>query len=287
MTPRPRMRGAALLLVLWLIVLLATLVGTFAVAARVENQQGRLLSRGLVADQAARAGLEYAMTRIELDDEFARWHPDGRAYPWRFHGAEVEVRIVDERGKVDLNVADALLLAALLRGVGAEPAEADAVAGAILDWRDEDALGQLVGGAEDADYAAAGRTYGAKDAPFESIAELEQVLGMTPALYEALAAHVTVHSRMPVPDPQFASVQVLQAMGVDADPILAARAATGAALAAAAMPGAGSGTYSIDSRARLGDGRISVLRAVVRTGGGAIPGTAYQVLRWEEGASAR
>ena len=287
MTPRPRMRGAALLLVLWLIVLLATLVGTFAVAARVENQQGRLLSRGLVADQAARAGLEYAMTRIELDDEFARWHPDGRPYPWRFHGAEVEVRIVDERGKVDLNVADALLLAALLRGVGAEPAEADAVAGAILDWRDEDALGQLVGGAEDADYAAAGRTYGAKDAPFESIAELEQVLGMTPSLYEALAAHVTVHSRMPVPDPQFASVQVLQAMGVDADPILAARAATGAALAAAAMPGAGSGTYSIDSRARLGDGRISVLRAVVRTGGGAIPGTAYQVLRWEEGASAR
>ena len=249
MTRRPRMRGAALLLVLWLIVLLATLVGTFAVAARVENQQGRLLSRGLVADQAARAGLEYAMTRIELDDDFARWHPDGRPYPWRFHGAEVEVRIVDER--------------------------------------DEDALVQLVGGAEDADYAAAGRPYGAKDAPFESIAELEQVLGMTPSLYEALAAHVTVHSRMPVPDPQFASVQVLQAMGVDADPILAARAATGAALAAAALPGAGSGTYSIDSRARLGDGRISVLRAVVRTGGGAIPGTAYQVLRWEEGASAR
>ncbi|MCD9027402.1 general secretion pathway protein GspK [Luteimonas sp. BDR2-5] len=281
-----RARGAALLLVLWLIVLLATLVGTFAVTARIENQQGRLLGRGLVADQAARAGLEYAMTRVDLDDAQARWHPDGRPYPWRFHDAEVEVRIVDERGKVDLNAADGELLAALLRVLGAEPGEADAVAGAILDWRDEDSLVQPVGGAEDPDYAAAGRPYGAKDAPFESIAELEQVLGMTPALYETLSAHVTVHSRLPIPDQQFASAEVLQAMGVDADPILAARAATGALLAAA-VPGGGSGTYSIDSRARLGDGRISVLRAIVRTGGGAIPGTAYQVLSWEEGASAQ
>ena len=69
MTRRPRMRGAALLLVLWLIVLLATLVGTFAVAARVENQQGRLLSRGLVADQAARAAA--------WDSRFASWFPEG------------------------------------------------------------------------------------------------------------------------------------------------------------------------------------------------------------------
>ncbi|MFR0657024.1 hypothetical protein SB719_20995, partial [Pantoea sp. SIMBA_079] len=86
-------------------------------------------------------------------------------------------------------------------------------------------------------------------------------------------------SRLPVPDQQFASAEVLQAMGVDADPILAARQATGALLAEALL-GGGSGTYSIDSRARLDDGRVSTLRAVFRTGAGAVPGGAYSVLRW-------
>ncbi len=281
-----RMRGAALLLVLWLITLLAALVGAFAITARIENQQGRVLSRGLVAEQAARAGLEVAMTRLALDDMQLRWQPDGRPYPWRFHEVDIEVRIVDETGKVDLNAADADLLAALLRVVGADPGDADAVAGAILDWRDNDALTQAVGGAEGPAYAAAGLPYGAKDAPFETIGELEQVLGMTPALYAALAPHVTIHSRLPIPDQQFASGEVLQAMGVDADPILAARQAAGALLAEA-MLGGGSGTYSIDSRATLGDGRVSTLRAVVRTGRGALPGSAYSVLRWEEGASPR
>ena len=61
-------RGAALLLVLWLIVMLTAVVGAFALIARVEYLQGRVLSHGVIADQAARAGLEYAMTRVvDLD----------------------------------------------------------------------------------------------------------------------------------------------------------------------------------------------------------------------------
>jgi len=280
------MRGAALLLVLWLITLLAALVGAFALTARIENQQGRVLSRGLIADQAARAGLEYALTRIAADDPQLQWQPDGRPYAWRFHDVELELRIVDETGKVDLNAADGELLAALLRSVGADADVAMRVAGAIVDWRDGDDFVQVGGGAEAADYASAGRPYGAKNAPFESVAEVEQVLGMTPALFEALAPHLTIYSRLPSPDPQFASAQVLQAMGVDADPLLAARDAATTQIAGALL-GGGSGTYSIESRARLEAGRTARLRAVVRTGGGAVPGTAYSVLRWEEGASPR
>ncbi|NYZ62880.1 general secretion pathway protein GspK [Luteimonas deserti] len=281
-----RARGAALLLVLWLITLLAALVGAFALTARMENEQARVLTRGLVADQAARAGLDYAMTRLAAGDPAFAWQPDGRPYAWRYHGIEVELRIVDETGKVDLNAAGPELLAALMQGVGAEAPLATAVAGAIVDWRDGDDFVQVVGGAESSDYAAAGRPYGAKNAPFESVAEVEQVLGMTPALFEALSPHLTIYSRMPVPDPQFASAEVLGAMGVDADPLLAARDAATAPIAGALL-GSGSGTYSIDSRARLEEGRTARLRAVVRTGAGAVPGTAYGVLRWEEGASPR
>jgi len=279
-------RGAALLLVLWLITLLAALVGAFALTARIEQQQGRVLYRGVAADQAARAGLEYALTRLAMQDPALQWQADGRPYAWRFHDVAVDVRIVDETGKVDLNAADITLLAALLQATGAAPEVATQVAGAIADWRDGDDFVQITGGAEAADYASAGRPYGAKNAPFESVAEVEQVLGMTPALYEAVAPYLTIYSRLPAPDPQFAAAPVLQAMGVDADPILAAREATAAQLAGAVL-GSGSGTYSIESLARLSEGRTARLRAVVRTGGGAVPGTAYSVLRWEEGASPR
>ena len=46
-----------------------------------------------------------------------------------------------------------------------------------MDWRDQDSLTQPAGGAEDDDYAAAAWP-GGKDAPFETVAELEQVMGM-------------------------------------------------------------------------------------------------------------
>ncbi len=279
-------RGAALVLVLWLTALLAALIGAFAMTAQVEYLQGRTLSQGLVAAQAARAGLEYAATRVSDPDPMQQWLPDGRAYRWRFGDAEVEVRIVDEFGKVDLNAAEADTLAALMRAVGAQPDVAAGVAAAILDWRDPDDLTQPQGGAEDPQYAAAGRPYGAKDAPFETVAEVEQVLGMTPALYAELAGHLTIYSGLPIADARFATGPVLQSMGIDAAPVLANRERPPLP-GDASFVGAGSGTYSIDSHARLRDGRESVLRAVIRLGPSGVPGSAYTVYRWEEGAMPR
>lgn len=280
-------RGVALVLVMWLVALLTALIGAFAMTARIEHMQGRVLSRGLVVEQAARAGLEYAMTRVVLPDPALQWLPDGRPYAWGFGDIAVEVRIVDEAAKVDLNGASFDLLAALLRVVGAEPEAATAIAAAIVDWRDPDTLTQPAGGAEDPQYAAAGRPYGAKDAPFETVAELEQVLGMTPDLYAVAAAHLTVHSGQPQPDMRFASAEVLQAMGVDPAPILLQRESGLPPDPSTGIVGGGSGTYSIDSRARLFDGRSAVLRAVLRTGVSGLPGAAYTTLRWEEGATPR
>lgn len=289
-----RVRGAALLLVLWLIALLTALIGGFALIARVEAMQGRVLARGLVAQNAARAGLEYAMTRVTQTDPRRQWRADGRPYTWRYGDATVEVTIVDENGKVDLNQADATLLSALMRALGAEQAHAQRLAGAIIDWRDTDLLTQP-SGAEDNDYEAAGLPYGAKDAEFESITELEQVLGMTPELYADLAPHVTVFSGQPRPDTTFASAEVLTALGMNGTELVAQRRrwdpASGAAPPGlpgqAPLTGSSSGTYSIGSRARLGDGRIAELRTVVRSGGGVMPGLAYTPLRWEEGVTGR
>ncbi len=280
-------RGAALLLVLWLIAMLTAVVGAFSLIARTEYMQGRVLSHGVVADQAARAGLEYAMTRVVDLDQTRQWLPDGREYPWRFGDADIVVTIVDESGKVDINGADLDLLAALMQAVGVERQPARNIAAAILDWRDADTLTQAEGGAEDADYSAAERPYGSKDAPFETVAELQLVLGMTPELFGKLVQHLTVYSGQGRPTEQYASAEVLRALGVDPERALAERRRPRQPGETGALVGVGTGTYSIDSRARLRDGRVSVLRAVVRAGNSGLPGSAYMPLRWEEGAVLR
>ncbi|WP_449302381.1 general secretion pathway protein GspK [Pseudoxanthomonas mexicana] len=278
------MRGAALLLVLWLVALLTALVGAYALTARIEALQGRVGSRGAMAQEIARAGMEYALVRVADRNPETHWQPNGRAYAWRFDGHDVQVRIIDETGKVDLNQADVPLLSRLMQVLGEPPDASDALAAAIVDWRDADDLSQPVGGAEDGDYAAAGRPYGAKDAPFETIAELEQVLGMTPDLYARLEPFLTLYSGRGQPDSTYAQGPVLVAMGMDATAWLAQREVAGAA-GALQLVGTGSGTYSIESRARLADGRETSLRTVVRAGASPVPGSAYTLLRWEEGAS--
>ncbi|WCE05143.1 type II secretion system protein GspK [Pseudoxanthomonas sp. JBR18] len=273
-------RGVALLLVVWLIALLTALIGAFALTARVESLQGRVQAEGSVAQQVARAGLEYALLRVADPDPRTRWLPDGRAYAWRYGNSQLQIRLVDETGKVDLNQADAQTLAGLLRAVGVDDAQAGQLAAAVLDWRDSDALTQPGGGAEDADYAAAGRPYGAKDAPFESVAEVEQVLGWSPALYAKVAPYLTLYSGRNRPDATYAQGPVLVALGIDPNLMQAQRDGT---VPAQADVGQGTGTYSIESRATLPDGRQAVLRAVVRAGGGPTPGAMYTTLHWEEG----
>ena len=231
------------------------------------------------------------LTRVALSDPRRHWRADGRPYRWRFAEAEVEVSLVDEGGKLDLNQADVPLLGALLRAVGVDQGQADRLAAAIADWRDTDQLSQPAGGGEDPDYANAGLPYGAKDAELESVAELQQVLGFTPAIYARLEPHVTVFSGRARPDPAFASAEVLDALGMNGQDVIAQRRRLDPASGQPA-PGIGgsapliasaSGTYSIGSRAQLADGRVAVLRVVVRAGGSALPGTAYTALRWEEG----
>ena len=295
MSPSMRTRGAALLLVLWLVALLVALVGAFALMARTEGLQGRAVVGGVIGGSAARAGMEYALVRVASTDPRVQWRPDGRPYAWRYGEAEVTVRIVDEDGKVDLNQADVALLTGLMQAVGIERTRAERLAGAILDWRDPDPLTQPSGGGEDPDYASAGLPYGAKDAEFESVGELLQVLGVTADEYARVAPHLTVYTGRSRPEPAYASGPVLTALGMDGESIIRQREAwdpaTGQPLPG--VPGAenlqafGSGTYSIESQARLRDGRLAALRVVVRTGGSAVPGMAYTPLRWEEGTSPR
>jgi len=280
-------RGAALLLVMWLVALMASLIGAFALSARIERLQERVLTRGAIAGGAARAGLEWALVRVGDSDVRRRWVPDGRLYHWQYEDIPVDVSIVDEQGKIDINAADQPLLSAFFRAIGVPADKAGAIAGAMIDWRDADPLTQPQGGAEDPEYASAGLPYGAKDAPFETVAEIEQVLGVTPAIYKLAAPYLTVFTGSGTPDASVAQAPVLTAMGIDAKALVAARGAQQAATATGGLIGGGSGTYSIRSVARLREGRTATIAGVVRMGGNGAPGSAYTALDWEEGTTAR
>ncbi len=277
-------RGAALVLVLWLVALLAATIGAFALSARVEYMQGRVTADIGQGQEIARAGIDYALSRMRGTPTQPAWHADGRPYRWPFDGRTVELRVIDEAGKVDLNQSDRPLLEGLLRALSVEPTRATQVAGAILDWRDPDDLRQPTGGAESADYAGAAYPYGAKNARFDSIGELQRLIGMDAALYAQLAPLVTVYGTAR-PDPRLAQAPVLTAMGMDAALIIAQRERE--TPGGGAATGGGTGIYSVDSRVQMNDERVAVLRVVVQLSPQGATGLPYTVVRWEQGAVSR
>lgn len=280
--PRPpAQRGAALLVVLWLLALLTVLVGGFALVSRTEALQGRAMRGGTQAQFAARAGIDYAMLRLQDPLDVRRWSPDGRTYRLAFDDARLEIRIVDESGKVDLNTAEPELLARLFLALEVDEDDAYALAQAIAEWRDTAGLSRWA--------AAGGRPGdggyvldGPRHAPFESVGELQLVDGVTPEIHRAAAPHLTVHTGLALPSPDFAQEPVLRALGLDdlqREERLAAREDPEQAPGVAVF---GTGTYSIDSTATLGDGSTALVSATVRAGSG-LGGRIYQPLSWRLG----
>lgn len=290
--PNRRVTGAALLLVLWLLVLLTGVVSVFALSARTEGLQGRFVGRSAATRYAAEAGVEIAALHMQAEEPTSRWIPDGRSNQFNFDGYQVSVRVVDESAKVDINVSSPQLMSDLMVALGTPQARARQLAGAIVDWRDPDDLLSAEGGAEDPQYAAAGLPYGAKDRPFETASELRQVIGMDAALYARLLPCITVYTGQAQPSPTFAASAVLQAMGLAPDQlaqILAQRAppvgGKDSADQSAALAGQASGTYSVSSLATRADGTRVQLQAAIRIGGGGGFGQLYLPLSWHVGES--
>ena len=90
---------------------------------------------------------------------------------------KISVSVQRERDRIDLNAAGSGTLAACFLGAGFSPETARSMASRVIDWRDADDV-PGPGGAEEADYHAAGLHYGPRNGPFESVAELRQVLGL-------------------------------------------------------------------------------------------------------------
>ena len=207
---RARARGIAFMLVLWVIAMLSIMLGSFALVARTENLQSRHLFDSTQARYAAEAGLNLAIYELRKTDPAAAL--DRRRTPYRFgYGdAEIEIAITDDSGKIDINSASGDLLTNLFMGRGVPMEQAQALSDAIQDWRDPDDL-KHPNGAESADYKAAGLSYTPKNAPFDTVSELQQVFGMTYDLYQKIEPGITIYSGRNSPSASYGNEAAMQA----------------------------------------------------------------------------
>ncbi len=192
-------RGFALLLVLSVLALVAALAVEFHTAARADRRLAANARAAVRARWAARAGLAQAMDL--LHDAYAvnvrgfalAASGDTLLPPIEFEqpGVSVRVLVLDARARLHLNHARPEDLARLLDALGVARTQALATADAMLDWRDGDDL-HRARGAESREYLALRPARRPKNAPFDAVDEIGSVLGMTPALHERLAPHLTI-----------------------------------------------------------------------------------------------
>ena|GEM_PF-51280 len=317
-----RARGIAFVLVLWVIAMLSIILGSFSVVARTENLQSRHLFDTTQARYAAEAGLNLAVYELRKSDPLQRWVGDGRPYRFGYGDAEIEVSVTDDSGKVDLNAVCATsastlgagnastgnasagsaamglgILVNLFVAQGMALEQAQALGAAVSDWCDPDDETQL-NGAEINEYKAAGLAYGPKNAPFDTVSELQQVLGMNYTLFEKIEPSLTIYSGRSSPSAGFADLGTLAAMYPDVpqDQLqqliqqrqsLAPGDMSGAGLTlpdgTPLVAGGGGLTYSVKSRAKLPNGASTTLDATIRMGGVSTTGRPYSILRWRDG----
>jgi general secretion pathway protein K len=269
-------RGIALVLVLWLTALLTVIAGGFAYAMRNEAQA----ARNTMSQAQARALADGAIARTVFELLRPRslpgvWAADGLVHVWDEDGMHVAASAVDESGKIDLNAVPDALLNSLLQTAGQVDADTAArLVDVIGDWKDADDF----------------RRPNGANAAFETVADLQRVLGMTPALFARLAGSLTVYSGASGINPQFASRTVLMALPGATDPIVDTYLAQRAAALSAGQPlpvlplagaGAAVNVWRMRAEVTAPDGVVFVREAVMRQS--ADPRHPLTVLAWQEG----
>jgi general secretion pathway protein K len=288
-----RQRGVALVLVLWILLLVTISTSAYTLTARMDQLEAHTVLSGTQARLAAEAGMNFAVLSLRDPNEETRVVPDGRPYVMEFNGAQVEVRVTDERGKLDINAAGEEVLGNLFAANGLDDQQATYLAAAVADWIDQDEI-ERASGAEIATYEAAGLGIGPANRTFIMVEELLQVLGMSWDLYIRMAPGLTVYSGSNLPEPAYAPAEALLAFP-DMNPEEALNFVSERHSEESLNEGnltlpngevvmaRGRGlTYSILAKATLPNGVWDQVEATIRLGGNP-NGTPYRILRWQEG----
>lgn len=183
--------AAALVMVVWVMVVLMAIVGEFAYSMRTEINIVRNFKEEEQAYYLAMAGIEQAKLEILsvkqhdvifLNEAGVLVFNDDEEEPVRkdtIGNGSFEYTITDEDGKLNINTASIDQLKYLFENVGIDITEVDTIVDSIFDWRDKNDL-HLLNGAEEDYYQSLPQPYSSKDGPFDTIEEILLVKGMTP-----------------------------------------------------------------------------------------------------------
>ncbi len=225
--------GMALISVLWILVLLGLIAASFAVSMRLRTTDTIAAQETAKARWLADAAVERGLLDLLAPAEGQTVPRDGRPVFLQLEETRLTIRIWDETGKLDLNVAPAELLTPLFRSLELEdeagfPIDAAALSAAILDWRDRNQEARPLG-AETPVYQDLGAPQLPRNGPLPSILELGSIRGMTPALYDQIAPYVTTIGASRKVNPAAAPLEVLYALPgavrTEMDQVIAAREA--------------------------------------------------------------
>jgi general secretion pathway protein K len=195
-----------LILAVFAVVLLTVLVVGITAAVRVELLASRSGVGRMQSLYLAQAGLNEARAILVYDDQTLDaltddWGPDAETtldQPLEAGEGFYQVRVSDACGRIDINEADFTALAGLTGD--------EAVAAAIIDWRDGDDAVVTPEGAEASYYLNLPYPYRPRNGPFQTVGELLLVRGVTPGMFfggggqRGLADLVTVESLSPNTD---------------------------------------------------------------------------------------
>jgi len=203
MTGRRSERGLALVVVLWGVAALSLIAAAMLAASANSARISRNAWMQLQVQQAADTAVQTTLLSLYDPDPAGHAVLDGRS---RDIGAQVTVSVQDETGRLDINLASRNQLRDYFKSAGADAQDADTLADRVVDWRSPKGT-QSLNGASAEDYEGAG--YRPRGAPFQSVDELQFVLGMTPALLRSAAPGLTVYSHHQDFDLRFAPKEVL------------------------------------------------------------------------------
>jgi general secretion pathway protein K len=194
-------RGIALIIVMIVITFFSILVAGFSYSMKVETRLARNSGFDSEMDWLGRSGIELAkyvlgqqrgIPNEPYDSLNQKWAggpgnsnsvlADVRLDNLVIGRGAVSVKITDCERKLNINIADEIVLTHALSVIGVEAAESSAIVGSILDWIDPDDSTHM-GGAESDYYQSLDPPYVAKNGPIDDINELLLVKGVTPELF--------------------------------------------------------------------------------------------------------
>ena len=210
-----RQRGFALIAVLLVLAMVGVLGAEFAYSMRLEATSVRAYKDTLTGAHLAEAAVEQAIREIAGDVGFAVLAEDGQLMFYNRERQELKrlprtnvplgaghfsYRISDEEARLNLNITPPDRVDRLLQALGIDKSERDTINDSLQDWRDPNEEHRLNGAESEDYYLKLPLPYRSKNGNLDSITELLQVKGVTPAIFNGvggkpgLAAYVTVKS---------------------------------------------------------------------------------------------